>query len=141
MRRIDLIREKSRQRTANVLGGRGASLAEYYVMCTVGYGIVLVPDELASWSVGESRGDPRGEFPVSEHLAAVNSCLEKRWLVILTSEECEREAERRRTSQLLELTDTHLAPGAVDFTPEGYALYRDLILNIYGEGHLRSMDS
>jgi hypothetical protein len=141
MRPIDIIREKSRRRTLSVLGEHGVSLVEYHVMITVGYGIVLKPDELASWSVGEASGDPRGEFPLSEHLDAVNHCIEKQWLALLTPEECEREAERRQSERLPDLTDTFLSPGAVDFTQEGYLIYRKLTLGINGKEHLQFKDS
>jgi len=141
MRRIDVIRNESRRRTFNALGERGVSLVEYYVMNTVGYEIILKPDELASWSVGESMDDPWGEFPLSEHLDAINHCIEKQWLKILTKEECELEVERRRSERLPDLTDAFLSPGTVDFTQEGCLLYRRIKQEINGEKHLQFKDS
>lgn len=141
MRPIDIIRGKLRRRTLTVLGEHGVSLIEYHVMIVVGYGIVVKPDELASFSAQESEGDPRGEFPILEYCKAVDQCIEKRWLALLTPEECEREAERRQSAWLPDLTDTCLSPGTVDFTPEGYLLYRKLTLEINGKEHLQFNDS
>ena len=107
------------QLTFDVLRENDASLAEYYVMGTVAYGIFLSPEELARQSLKLSDGDPCGTFPEQTHLEAVSSCIEKKWLETVT-------LERQRGDDILDI-------GTVDFTPEGFALYRRIINKIFDE--------
>lgn len=126
--------------TFEVLEKYKVSLAEYYVMCTVGYRIFLPPERLAQDSFAHAEGDPRGEVAVSEHLNAIHSCVEKAWLEILTPEEYEREMVRRQSAEIPEIDD-YLEPNSVDFTPEGYCLFRKIIFEIFGAEHVQKNDS
>jgi hypothetical protein len=107
------------QLTFEVLKGNRVSLAEYYVMCTVAYLIFLAPAELARQSFRLAEGDPRGALTEQEHLQAVFSCIEKKWLKII-------EVEYTKGDDVLEI-------GTVDFTPAGYSLFRRIIDKIFGE--------
>ncbi len=87
-------------------------------MCTVGYGIFLLPEKLARRSFKLSVGDPCGEPTEEEHLQAIFSCIEKKWLEIV-------ESERQIGEDILEV-------GVVDFTISGFALFRHIINKIFG---------
>ena len=126
--------------TFHVLEKYEVSLAEYFVMCTVGYRIFLPPERLAQRSFALAEGDPRGEVALSEHLNAIHSCVEKAWLEILTPEEVEREMTRRQSAAIPEIYD-YLKPNTVDFTQEGYCLYRQFIFEIFGAEHIQKKDS
>jgi hypothetical protein len=123
-----------------VLAKYGVSLAEYYAMGTVGYGIFLPPKRLAQHSFNLAGGDPRGELTVSEHLDAVYSCIQNGWLELLSSAQCECEMMRQQSSPNIKFVEM-LEPGVVSFTRKGYVLYRQFILEIFGEDHIRQMDS
>lgn len=107
------------QLTFDVLMENDTSLAEYYVMVAVAYGIFLSPEKLARQSFKLADGDPRGTLPEQKHLEAVSRCIEKKWLEIVS-------LERQRGDDILEI-------GTVDFTPEGFALYRRITNKIFGE--------
>ena len=124
--------------TFSVLDKYGVSLAEYYVMCTVGYEQFLPLEKLAQVSFDEAQGDPRGEVDISEHLNAIYGCVEKGWFEILSPEKCEREMLRQKS--VLDEEDIYfLAPGDVSFTPDGYRMHKQMILEIFGEEHARQM--
>lgn len=124
--------------TFSVLAKYGVTLAEYYVMGTVGYEIFLPKERLAKCSFDHAEGDPRGEVDVSEHLNAINSCLEKGWFEILTIEKCK--AEMARQESVLAPDDVYnVNPGEVSLTNAGYLLYKNIILEIYGAEHVRQM--
>ena len=127
-------------RTFHVLEKYKVSLAEYFVLCTVGYRIFSPPERLAQDSFNLSEGDPRGEVALPGHLNAIHSCVEKAWLEILTPEEVEREMARRQSAAIPEIAD-HLKPNTVDFTQEGYCLYRQFIFEIFGAEHVQKSDS
>jgi hypothetical protein len=110
------------QLTFDVLSKSNVSLAEYYVMAIVGYGIFLPPETLAWQSFKLGKGDPRGEVSTQEHLQAIFNCIENKWLEVIESERC-------KGDEVLEV-------GTIDFTTEGFALYREITNKIYGEGIL-----
>ena len=122
--------------TFAVLTKYNVSLAEYYVMCSVGYQCFSSPEKLAQISFNESQGDPRGEVDVSEHLKAIYSCVENGWFEILTAEKCEREMTRQKSA--LDEEDIYLLePGDISFTPDGYQMHKQIILEIFGEEYAR----
>jgi hypothetical protein len=121
--------------TLSLLARQGMTLCEYFVMCSVDYRIGANPERLANDSWQFSQGDRRGEFPLEAHVAAVASCIAKGWLTVLTEEDVERELSRRRHSELPELEDSGVWPGAVDFTQTGYEIHRDIICKIFGVEH------
>ena len=124
--------------TFAVLEKYNVSLAEYYVMCTVGYEIFLPPETLAKNSLDHARGDPRGEVEVSDHLNAIYSCVENGWFEILSPEKCERDMIRQKS--VLDDEDISLLnPGDVSFTQEGYSLFKQIIFEIFGAEHGRQM--
>lgn len=126
--------------TFRVLEKYKVSLAEYFVMCTVGDRIFSPPERLAKDSFALSEGDPRGEVALSGHLNAIHSCVEKAWLEILTTEEVEREMARRQSAAIPEIYE-YPKPNTVDFTQEGYCLYRQFIFEIFGAEHIQKKDS
>lgn len=126
--------------TFAVLEKHNVSLAEYFVMCTVGNRIFSPPERLAQDSFALAEGDRRGEVALSGHLNAIHSCIEKAWLEILTPEEVEREMARRQSAAIPEISD-HLKPYCVDFTQDGYSLYRQFIFEIFGAEHVQNNDS
>lgn len=128
------------ENTFDVLNKLNVSLAEYFVMCPVGYRIFLPPHEWAQTSVNLSEGDPRGQPTLVEHLKAVDSCLWNGWFEVLTPEECERVIARRQSSAIPEIVD-HPEPNTVDFTQKGHTLFRQIILNIFGSEHVRKSDA
>lgn len=129
------------QQTLAALAPHGFGLCEHFVMCTVGYRGGNRPQGVAHQSWSGSAGDPRGEFPLAAHQAAVASCLAGGWLTVLTADDADREADRRRTSGLPELVDTGVAAGALDFTPVGFAAHRGVIGAVFGDALLDDQDA
>jgi hypothetical protein len=117
------------------------NLCDHYVMCSVGYRLGLDPQAVARHSWGSSEGDPRGDFPLSAHRTAVGSCVAKGWLTVLTADDADREEERRRTSDLPELTDHGVTAGAADFTQSGFDTHRSIIGTLFGDAHLSQADA
>jgi hypothetical protein len=102
------------------------------VLGIVYYRIPLPPDGIARTAKGyEEDGDGYGSHSLPDYLRAVEGCIAKGWLTILSAEDLEREAQRRRRSAIPELSDGYL-PGAVEFTPAGFALHQDLLEELYG---------
>lgn len=128
-------------KTFRVLGKLGISLCEHFIMGTVGYRMPLRPEELAEHTAALVEGDPRGSFTEHEYRKAVQQCMQRGWLEIITPERCEAECRRRQRSTLPELFDTGFEPGVVDFTPEGFSLFRQSILGILGKRLVRYDDS
>jgi len=118
------------QTTTRILNHYGISLCEHYVLCSVNYRICADQDELARHSHWATEGDQRGDFPLSDHIAAVKSCIAKGWLTILTEQDCQGEVERMRSSNIPEIYDLGLREGVVDFTYEGYLRYREILKSI-----------
>lgn len=110
-------------------------------MCSVGYRVPYPPARLAAHSESCSHGDRRGDFPLIDHLQAVDRCLEKGWLTILTPEHFEAEQQRLHDSTVPEVLDIGYEPGHVDFTPAGYSLQRAIVGEIFGESHLQQCDA
>jgi hypothetical protein len=108
----------------------GMSLPEFYVLSTVGYDIVLTPDDLARSTHDEVKGDPRGEFAVEEYAAAIASCIDKQWLRVLSADDCLLDETRRTQETYPMCSVSRYMPGCVDFTDEGashyYGLQKDL---------------
>lgn len=125
-----------------MLERHGVSLAEHYVLCSVDHRIGFPPERLAAHTEALVEGDPRGTFSRREYLDAIGACIAKGWLRVLTPEDCRTEAERRRRSQLPELSEEGaFQPGDADFTEPGYLLFRRTLLEIFGPEHLERSDS
>lgn len=104
----------------------GLSLPEYYILGTVGYDIVVPPDELVRITFSEVKGDIRGEFATEVYVAAIRSCIEKGWLKILDDSDCERDEQRRRQEPHPICNISVYEPGCVEFTEEGASRYIQL---------------
>jgi hypothetical protein len=128
-------------RTARVLSAHDLSLAEHYVMCSAGYRVTLPPEAFVSHAFAVSEGDRRGH-PAREELAAALRRLQSRGLMTcLTGADLRADARRRAASRVPEVIDTGYRVGHVDFTPKGYAVYRDVIRAIHGDDFLARSDA
>lgn len=116
-------------------------LAEHFIMCTVGYRVRLPKQSLARMTKNFVEGDSRGNFSQNEYEEAIDQCISKKWLHTFTPESYEAEVERQRTSQVPELFDTAFHVSDVDFTAAGYLLFRQTILDIFGQEHINDADS
>jgi len=103
----------------------GLSRDESGVLDVVGsYGLHLPPDELAQHSWDLDKGNPeRPELPVVR--AALQSCLDKGWCMVLTAEDCERDRQWRATDPYPMTDVSDYAPGQVTLTPLGVKLYTE----------------
>ncbi len=126
------------EKTFQVLKKHGVSLAEHYVMGTVGYGIWLPADDLAEHTVKLVEGDSRGNFPPHEYLDAVNECIKKGWLKTYAPEM--DSVEQQALSQSADSSEMEFNPGDVKFTKAGYLLHHQTILEIFGEGLGEKLD-
>lgn len=120
----------------DVLREYGMSPCEHSLMCVVGYRLPLLLDELPEYSATLDSSCSE-----SEYADASRSCIQKGWLEILTAEWREREAERQQSSQIPKLLDEGFEHGVVDFTQEGYLLFRKINLRIFGEEHIQYDES
>jgi hypothetical protein len=127
--------------TSNILSKYKVSLCEHFLMGTVGYRILLPPDELIQTSVSLYEGDPRPQCTPDESMLALQACIQKKWLQVITEELYEQEMNRRHSSGLPEIFDSGFALGVVDFTQSGYLLHRQIIIDIYGMEHVQYNDS
>ena len=133
-------------KTARVLIAHGLSLPEHQLMCSAGYRVTLPPPEFVAHAFGAWEGDPRGQSSRAELLAAFEH-LRARGLMACLTEAClteadlREEAERRAISTIPEVIDLGYDVGHVDFTPRGYALYRQVIQEIHGDDFLLSTDA
>jgi hypothetical protein len=129
-----------RENRLAVLNNNDVSFAEFSVMSSVGYHIFYPPNKLAQVGVKLSEGDLLGEPTLDEHLKAIDSCLEKGWLKILTAEEYEQIIASQQSAVTPEIID-YPEPNTVDFTPKGYSLYRQIIFETFGEEHIQRSDA
>ncbi len=126
------------ERTTRALAEHGLSLAEHYVMCSVGYRVDAEPPDLVRHVLGSSEGDPRGDFDAATYAAALTSCIERGFLILLDARHFDAQGRRWY------LGDTALAaldgfadyrPGHVEFTERGYDVHRAIVEAIFGPGH------
>ncbi len=121
------------QKTREALAKHGMSLAEHFVLCTVGQRAPLERQALAEHTFSLSSGDPRGRFTLVEYLAAVDSCAARGWLVPLGEEA--REASRRELEAVphLEAEREFVERlGVYDFTPTGWDLHGRMLVEVFG---------
>jgi hypothetical protein len=123
--------------TQNVLSASEVSLCEHFLMCTIGYTILLPLEELAQTSASLNEGDRRGQFTPAQYMQALDACIKKKWLRVITGESYEQEMNRRPSSAIPEIYGSGFAPGVVDFTETGYLLHRQIIIDIYGMQHIQ----
>ena len=138
---VDSYHEELDKRTFQVLQKAGTSLAEHYIMATVGHKIRISPEELAKHTQDLVEGDSRGNFSCEEYLEAIESCIRKGWLQVFAPASYEAEVERQRSSSTPELFDAAFNVGDVEFTKPGYLVYRQTILEIFGQRHVEQGDS
>jgi hypothetical protein len=102
------------------------SECEDAVLTIVYYHFTLPPGGIAEYAklYDDTGVLPYGVHALQEYLRAVDSCIEKGWLTVLTPEYFEQEARRRAGSPLPEVNDDCYRPGDVAFTESGFALYR-----------------
>ena len=128
-------------RTARVLSAHGLSLPEHYVMCSAGYRVTLPPDAFVAHAFSASEGDPRGGASLPELAAALRRLQARGLVTCLTEADLREDARRRATSAIPEVIDIGYQVGHVDFTPRGYALYREVIRAIHGDAFLARSDA
>ena len=100
------------------------------------YRVTYRPNAFVEHAVAASRGDRRGEPSLAELTAALDRLLSRGLLTCLTAADVEEEARRRAASTIPEVDDIGYEAGMVDFTPEGYAVHREVIRAIYGDDFL-----
>jgi hypothetical protein len=120
----------------DVLRRHEVSPCEDAVLGIVYYHITLPPLGIAQYAKAydedEIMGTPYGPFPLEDYLRAIESCVAKGWLTVLTPEDFEREERRRLLSQIPEVLDKCYRPGDVAFTEAGFLLERQLSREIMG---------
>lgn len=122
-------------RTRTALAVHGLSLAEHFVMGSVGYRVNVGPDAIARHALGAHEGDPRGSFTEDEYRAALASCIRHGLLKVLSRDDFDRAARRthlRNTALAADESFEHYAPGHVEFTAEGYRVHQAVIAAIFG---------
>lgn len=120
-------------KTQEALAKHGMTLAEHFVLCTVGQRVPLEREALAEHTFSLSSGDPRGRFTLVEYVAAVDACAARGWLVPLG--EAAREAARRELESVPHLEhDREFTErlGVLDFTPAGWELHGRMLVLIFG---------
>jgi hypothetical protein len=128
-------------RTFGVLKKLDMTLAEHYLLGTVGCSIYLPVKELAQHTRDLVEGDSRGNFSEQEYLQAFNSCVAKAWLQVITPKAHEAELQRRYSPLLPELLGIEPQVGEVGFMEQGALAYRQSILEIFGQDHIHYNDS
>jgi hypothetical protein len=105
------------------------SSCEDAVLLMVHYHITVPPEEIARYAKGydDDAGNPLGRFPLADYLLAVDRCVARGWLTVLTEEHFEREARRRLLSGIPEVIDICSRPGHLAFTEAGFTFYRSLL--------------
>jgi hypothetical protein len=126
-------KSERRRQVLDALRQHSVSACEYAVLGIVHYRINAPPRGVAEDA--HLYSDDAGH-PLENYLRAVDSCVEKGWLTILTQEDLEREERRRLSSTVPEVIDTSYCPGDVDFTEAGAALYQTLLRELWGPEHL-----
>jgi hypothetical protein len=126
------------QRILNTLRRHGVSLPEYAVLSVVSYRIPVLPAEVAWYAKYYSYDDRDiyGVYELDDYLRAIDQCIARSWLTILTPEHFEREVRRLGQSPLPEIMDTCYGPGAVDFTEAGFYFHRQLLTEMFGPAFL-----
>lgn len=127
--------------TQKVLRACQISLCEHFLMCTVGYGILLPPEKLVQTSASLSEGDPRGEYTSAQYMEALQACIQEKWLQVITEKLYEQEMNSRKTADVPEIHNSSFAPGVIDFTEVGYLLHRQVLIDIFGTEHIQYSDS
>ena len=105
-------------------------------MGSASYRVTYRPNAFVEHAFAASRGDRRGEPSLAELTAALDRLLSRGLLTCLTAADVEEEARRRAASTIPEVDDIGYEAGMVDFTPEGYAVHREVIRAIYGDDFL-----
>src|SRR5947209_7021918 len=77
-------------------------------------------------------GNLYGVYGLDAYRWAVDSCITKGWLTILTPEHFKREASRRALSPVPKIIDSCYVLGAVDYTEAGHMFHRLLLREILG---------
>ena len=119
----------------------GLSYAEYCLLGTARYRINLPPEEFVSSArnLHEGGADP---LPSIEELRDALTGLRARGLLtILSEDDVSRESERISASDVPELVERCYSAGDVDFTPDGYRIFRDVVLEAFGSDHVQYGDS
>ena len=107
------------------------------MLCTAGYRVNLERPKFIEHAAWEFQGLGWPATTEVELNAALDRLVSAHLMAVLTDEDLRAEADRRAASALPELDDTiNYRPGHVDFTQDGYRLYRALVREICGDGHL-----
>jgi hypothetical protein len=128
--------KEEESRLLGILERHGVSPSEEGVLGIVRYKIPLPPPGIASYAKNyEQYGHSIGVHPFEDYLQAVDSCIAKGWLTILTEEDLDRDAERRRRSPIPEMSEEY-TPGAVAFTEAGFFFFHDLLREMFDHDYL-----
>jgi hypothetical protein len=115
---------------------RDLSRAEYALMSAAGYRPGLPADSFVKYARRLNEGG-REPLPSLEQLQAALATLRERGLLTVLEEKDLVPAGASGVPAL----DSDQRPGDVDFTPDGYRLFREVVLEASGPEHLQYKDS
>jgi hypothetical protein len=109
-------------------------------MCTAGYRIALPLGEFIADTRRREEGSTHTVADVDELTVALRRLLGRGILTVLEPSDIDAELLRRERSSVPELVDDYSA-GDVDFTPNGYAVFREVVEHVFGRDHIMYNDS
>lgn len=127
-------------RMDGVLKKLGISRVEHLMLIELSNGACLVPEELIAQMV-QSLEDQKLGFSHSDYAQALNGCIEKGLVQMLTPESYEAEMRRRQSSLLPELSKPQPQRGQVELTPQGHSTFYQIISQHSGHGSIDGYDS
>jgi hypothetical protein len=119
-----------KQRVHNIIDRYGVSVAEFIVLDEVRLRIPLVAHEFARFTISGCEGLDV-DFNASDYEAAIDSCVQKGWLRILTVEDLENLTDVGTTYTFPHLSYRAYTEGSVDFTVAGYELTRSIVDELF----------
>lgn len=106
----------------SVIDKHGVSLAEFIVLDEVRYRIPLPANEFARFAVTECSHLDEVTFSPTDYEDAIDSCVQKGWVRILTLEDLEDVTDIGTKHSFPNLSYMGYDEGSVDFTPIGFQL-------------------
>jgi hypothetical protein len=117
-----------KQSVQTILSSHNLSVCEYQALAMVFERVPLTQVGLARYA--KERGDQGrsllGTFTFDEYSKAVEACIAKGLLVLLSEKALANIAASREASTIPEIDESFFAAGTVDFTASGYALCHDV---------------
>ena len=124
----------------DILTKFGMTLCEFEAMSCPYYGMPFSPKDMAIETVFEIGGKPGESFTADDYLDAIKAMIEKKWLTLITKEECN--TRKRTRSDLVEREDDFKAQrGDVVFTEQGYVLLRSILQEYHGRKFVQEHDA